>query len=71
MRAASPYVGGEWTASSWGEGIDVVSPHSEQVVGRAPAAGAVRRREGQRVRARARPRGLDEFLEVKAISVAT
>src|SRR5262245_46791250 len=39
MRAASLYVGGEWTAPSTGDAIDVVSPHSEEVIGRAPAAG--------------------------------
>jgi acyl-CoA reductase-like NAD-dependent aldehyde dehydrogenase len=35
------YVGGEWVAPSTGAGaaIDVVSPHTEQVIARAPAAG--------------------------------
>jgi acyl-CoA reductase-like NAD-dependent aldehyde dehydrogenase len=49
MRAASLYVGGEWAAPSTGDAIDVISPHSEELIGRAP---------------------LDEFLDVKAISVA-
>jgi acyl-CoA reductase-like NAD-dependent aldehyde dehydrogenase len=39
MRAASLYVGGEWAAPSTGDAIDVISPHSEEVIGRAPAAG--------------------------------
>ena len=36
---ASLYIGGEWTAPTTDEVIDVVSPHSEQVIGRVPAAG--------------------------------
>jgi acyl-CoA reductase-like NAD-dependent aldehyde dehydrogenase len=33
------YIGGEWIAPSAGDGIDVVSPHIEEVIARAPAAG--------------------------------
>ncbi|WP_319452898.1 MULTISPECIES: aldehyde dehydrogenase [unclassified Mycobacterium] len=32
------FIDGEWTAPSGGAAIDVVSPHTEQVIGRAPAA---------------------------------
>jgi acyl-CoA reductase-like NAD-dependent aldehyde dehydrogenase len=35
----SLYIGGEWTAPSTDEVIEVVSPHTEQAIGRAPAAG--------------------------------
>jgi hypothetical protein len=56
MRAASLYVGGEWAAPATVDAIDAVSPHSEEVIGRAPAAG---------------PAEVDEFLDVKAISVAS
>jgi acyl-CoA reductase-like NAD-dependent aldehyde dehydrogenase len=33
------YLGGEWVAPAGGGVIEVVSPHTEEVVGRAPAAG--------------------------------
>ncbi len=33
------YIGGEWVAPSGDAGIDVVSPHTEEVIARAPAAG--------------------------------
>jgi acyl-CoA reductase-like NAD-dependent aldehyde dehydrogenase len=33
------YIGGEWAAPAAGGVIDVISPHTEQVVARAPAAG--------------------------------
>jgi acyl-CoA reductase-like NAD-dependent aldehyde dehydrogenase len=33
------YIGGEWIAPSAGDGIDVVSPHTEEAIARAPAAG--------------------------------
>jgi acyl-CoA reductase-like NAD-dependent aldehyde dehydrogenase len=33
------YIGGEWAAPAAGGVIDVISPHTEQVVGGAPAAG--------------------------------
>lgn len=33
------FIDGTWTPPASGAGIDVVSPHSEQVIGRAPAAG--------------------------------
>jgi aldehyde dehydrogenase (NAD+) len=39
MTAGSLYVGGEWTAPSLADVIEVVSPHTEEVIGRAPAAG--------------------------------
>jgi acyl-CoA reductase-like NAD-dependent aldehyde dehydrogenase len=32
------YIGGEWIAPSAGDGIDVISPHTEEVIARAPAA---------------------------------
>ena len=35
----SLYIGGEWTAPATDEVIEVVSPHTEQVIGRAPVAG--------------------------------
>jgi acyl-CoA reductase-like NAD-dependent aldehyde dehydrogenase len=35
----SLYIGGEWIAPSAGDGIDVISPHTEEVIARAPAAG--------------------------------
>ena len=33
------YIGGEWVVPSGDAGIDVVSPHTEEVIARAPAAG--------------------------------
>jgi acyl-CoA reductase-like NAD-dependent aldehyde dehydrogenase len=38
-REGSLYIGGEWVAPSDGGTIEVISPHSEAVIGRAPAAG--------------------------------
>jgi acyl-CoA reductase-like NAD-dependent aldehyde dehydrogenase len=35
----SLYIGGEWTAPSTDDAIEVVSPHTEEVIARAPAAG--------------------------------
>jgi acyl-CoA reductase-like NAD-dependent aldehyde dehydrogenase len=35
----SLYIGGEWAPPSDGGTIDVISPHTEQPIGRAPAAG--------------------------------
>jgi acyl-CoA reductase-like NAD-dependent aldehyde dehydrogenase len=35
----SLYIGGEWAAPGDGGALDVVSPHTEEVIGRAPAAG--------------------------------
>jgi len=35
----SLYIGGEWTPPSDGGAFDVISPHTEGVIGRAPAAG--------------------------------
>jgi acyl-CoA reductase-like NAD-dependent aldehyde dehydrogenase len=32
------YIGGEWIAPSAGDGIDVIWPHTEEVIARAPAA---------------------------------
>jgi len=39
MGAESLYIGGEWVMPEDGRVIEVVSPHSEEVVGEAPAAG--------------------------------
>ena len=44
------FIGGQWISSSGTETVDVVSPHSEEVVGHAPAATAddgLRRNEGR------------------------
>ena len=39
MTAGSLYIGGEWRAPSTAGVIEVTSPHSEEIIGRAPAAG--------------------------------
>ena len=38
MDAGSLYVGGEWTEPSTADVIEVTSPHTEEIIGRAPAA---------------------------------
>src|SRR5262245_8093936 len=39
MRTYSKlFIGGKWVAAASGENIDVISPHSEEIVGRTPAA---------------------------------
>ena len=39
MDAGSLYVGGEWVDPSTADVIEVTSPHTEDIIGRAPAAG--------------------------------
>jgi acyl-CoA reductase-like NAD-dependent aldehyde dehydrogenase len=41
MDAGSLYVGGEWTEPSTADVIEVTSPHTEEIIGRAPAAAPV------------------------------
>src|SRR5262245_3350929 len=39
MEAGSLYVGGEWVAPVHAGALDVVSPHTEEIIAQAPAAG--------------------------------